>query len=100
MAHLPFTPLNLTGIWNVGAANVDVGGGWLWPGDDADSTPLGQLPAGERPFRGIPFRLGDAEGEARFVVVTKARCTPQLPEAVTIPVAEKAQRILFAHVCA
>ena len=97
----PFTPLDLTGIRNAGAGNIEIDDGWLWPGDDSDETPLQRLPAGERLCRGIPFELGnDDGGNARFVAVTTTSCSPELPESVTIPVSEKAQRILFAHVCA
>ena len=96
-----FHSLDLSAARNAGAGNLDLGDDhWLWPyvGDDPQGTPLQRLPAGACLFWGIPFDLAAADAAARFVVVADAG--KEAEAAVTIAVGAKAQRLLFAHVCA
>ena len=97
----PFTALDLGECWNAGSDNVETDGGWLWPAPEGDPgrTQLRQLPAGERRFHGIPFKLAPAEAKSRFIVASKTK-DALVPESVAVPVGQKTRRLLFAHVCA
>ena len=95
-----FQPLDLSGLCNAGARNIDLGGGrWLWHhGEDPHETDLEGLPAGECLFLGVPFHLAEAAAERRFVVAAAAGEGTE--SSVAIPVGARARRLLFAHACA
>ena len=98
-----FVPLDLGAALNAGVGNVEVDAGWLWPASsdsDPDNTPLRALPAGECRFWGVPFSLAAGAATRRFVVVAGDSSATTVPSSVTVPIAERARRLLFAHVCA
>ena len=66
-----FTPLNIEGVLNAGAGNVEIDGNWLWPcpPGDPDRTGLADMPAGEHRFWGVPFHLATADSSRRFAMV-------------------------------
>ena len=72
-----FRTLDLSLQHNAGLANVDLGDGhWLWPhmGDDPQRTALAGLPTGNCRFLGVPFCIGDRDGDNWFVQVAGAGC--------------------------
>ena len=97
----PFVPIDLTGSFNAGLENPDLGDRRLWPSSagDPDDTPLQRLPAGDVQFWGIPFNLASASASKRFVLVCQEGAEV-VPDSITIPVGTEARRLLFAHVCA
>ncbi|HCR19802.1 MAG TPA: hypothetical protein DIU35_20185 [Candidatus Latescibacteria bacterium] len=100
----PFQPLDLSGYWNATTQNVKTEGGFLWPAleDDLNQTGLCRLPGGSSRFWGVPFELADREIDpsANCFVQVAASTGGAVSESVTIEVGERAQRVLFAHLCA
>jgi hypothetical protein len=74
-----YEPLDLTAHVNVGTD---------FAGPDIDP------PVGEQMFRGLPFLIGSAEGENRFIGFTGNSDTDQSAE---IEVGKAARTVLFAH---
>ena len=96
-----FRTLDLSAQYNAGMANIALGDGhWLWPyrGDDPQRTALSGLPAGDCRFLGVPFRIGHGTGDHWFVQAADAGRDTE--KSVSIPVGDRARRILFAHACA
>ena len=98
----PFVPIDLSEIYNAGTRNAKSSdGSLLWPApeEDPDRTPLRVMPTGDCLFWGIPFKLAEAEVKKGLVVVAQEG-KRGVQDRVTIPIGQKAKRLLFAHASA
>lgn len=80
-----FRPLDLAGHRNAPRRGEPL------PFPDGQRRPLERLPAGSQRFRGIPFQLGEADGDGRWIL---------LDAEVTIPVGAAATHVVVVHACA
>ena len=98
----PFVPIDLSEIYNAGTGNAQSGdGSFLWPAPERDPerTPLRMLPTGDCLFWGVPFQMAEEEAQEGLIVVAQEG-KRGVQERVTIPIGQKAKRLLFAHASA
>jgi hypothetical protein len=79
-------PVDLSAAWN--ASDADVAARF----DPLYRTALGRLPSGDRVFRGVPFRLGEAAAERRWLLLGG-------PTTIDLRGHGRASHLVVAHFC-
>ncbi len=95
-----FTPLDMTGVVNMGWRDGVAGdgkGGWT----DQGSNDMRAVEPGRKVLGGVPFELIDPAGNGgKAVLVLKSRNFPSGAKACKLPVGAKARAVYFLHAAA
>lgn len=90
-----FSCIELTQYFNADRSPTPLVRGGQAPWVAYIQEPIRNLPGGQQTFRGIPFRLGPAEGEKCWLVLGTGRNYAE----ISLPPDSTASYVLFAHFC-